>query len=164
MEFSQNPPKEIELIYYPSPEVREAFIKLYKHWSMKQPGYISKCKSIVYNIFYLLYSASFQDEDLKIKASMDYLYKNYLNCDFDIPSMISRSYISQAYFRRIFRKIYGCTIVEFVTGLRIEHAKSLIQSKQYSIKEVAAMSGFRDEKYFSQIFRKTCGCVPVKYN
>ena len=48
--------------------------------------------------------------------------------------------------------LIGQDIVEFVNRLRVNYAKSLIESRSHSITEIAAMAGFRDEKYFSQVF------------
>lgn len=164
LNFTKNPPKEVELIYNTSPEVKNLFLQLYTVWKEKQPGYMLKCKSIVYNVLYLFQLSNYKEVNSKIKNSMDYLYKNYLNRDFNIDKMIKQSFLSNAYFRRFFRQIYGCSIVEFVNRLRIEHAKSLIESRHYSIQQIALMTGFSDVKYFSQVFRKFSGYTPSKYN
>ena len=164
LDFTKNPPKEVELIYNNTHHLKEEFLQLHKCFSEKQPGYQYKCKSIVYNIFYLLHISDVQQINSKIQNSIDYLYQNYLRRDFSIHEMIAQSYLSEAYFRRIFRQLYGCSIVEFVKCLRIEYAKSLIESRRYTIQEISSMVGFADEKYFSQVFRKTTGCIPTKYN
>lgn len=163
LEFSKNPPQKPEVIPCMLPEVRESFSKLYAYWSQKKPGYLYKCKSIVYNILYLLCKANQNDANIKIKKSMDYLYTNFRQTDFSIEKMIGLSYLSQAYFRRIFFKQYGCSIVDFVNRLRIEYAKSLLESKELRIKEIASMAGFKDEKYFSQVFKKLTGYTPTEY-
>jgi len=162
--FTKDPPVGAELIYNTSPEVKEEFIQLYRCWSEKQLGYLIKSKYILYHIFYLLTISGHQQKNTKIKNSIEWLYRNYLRHDFSISEMIGKSYMSEAYFRRIFRELYGCGIVEFVNRLRIEYAKTLIESCNYSIHEVALMTGFTDEKYFSQVFRKIVGCVPSKFN
>jgi YesN/AraC family two-component response regulator len=164
LEYTKNPPKEIELIYNTSPEIKTMFLRLHSVWTEKQPGYMLKCKSIVYDILYSFQNSEYKEMNSKIKNSMDYLYENYLSCDFSIEEMIKKSYISEAYFRRFFRKIYGCNVVELVNHMRIEHAKSLIESHRYSIRQIASMTGFSDEKYFSQVFRKFSGYAPSKYN
>lgn len=164
LDFTKNPPKEVELIYNPSPEMKTKFLQLHTVWTEKQPGYMLKSKSIVYDILYTFQKSEHKEIHKRIKHSMEYLYENYLSCDFSIDEMIKRSYMSEAYFRRFFRKIYGCNIVEFVNQKRIEYAKGLIESRRYSIRQIACMTGFSDEKYFSQVFRKISGCAPSKYN
>jgi len=163
LDFTKGPPKEVELIYNGMPKIKDYFLQLHVCWSERQPGYMCKCKSIIYHIFYLLGVSESHKIHSRIQDSMNYLYQNYLNQEFHISEMIACSYMSEAYFRRIFRQLYGCSIVEFVNRLRVEYAKSLIESHSYSIREIAAMTGFSDEKYFSQVFRKITGCVPSKF-
>lgn len=163
LDFAKYPPQKVELIYNGMPKVKDYFLQLHSCWSEKQPGYMCKCKAILYHIFYLLSVSDAQKMHSRIQDSMNYLYQNYLDCEFNISAMIACSYMSEAYFRRIFRQLCGCSIVEFVSRLRVEYAKSLIESHCYSIREIAAMSGFNDEKYFSQVFRKITGCVPSRY-
>ena len=163
LDFTKNPPLETELIYNTSPEIKKLFLELHTLWTEKQPGYLCKCKSVVYNILYLFQTFDCSQINSRIRPSMDYLYTTYLNCDFSIKEMISRSFMSEAYFRRFFRKLYGCSIVEFVNRLRVEQAKSLIESRRYTVGQIASMTGFSDEKYLSQVFRNTVGCAPKKY-
>ena len=164
LSFSKNAPEGIELIPYQSPEIRERFISLYSIWVTKAPGYISKCKSLIYDIFYIFLSEGEQKGDVEmIRSSMKYLYSNYMKENFSIENMISHAYISPAYFRRIFKNIYGTTVVKFVNSLRVEYAKTLMSSRKYTIAEIAHLSGFADEKYFSRIFRQTTGSAPSEY-
>jgi AraC-like DNA-binding protein len=163
LEFAKNPPDEIEIIYNTSPEVKKLFFELHTLWTEKQPGYIYKCKAVVYNILYLFQTFDCKKMNSRIRPSMDYLYTNYLSSDFSIDEMIARSFMSAAYFRRFFRELYGCSIVEFVKKLRIEQAKSLLESRRYTVGQIALMTGFSDEKYFSLVFRKTVGCAPSRY-
>lgn len=161
--FTKGGPPKATLVRCANPDIKASFIKLYTCWCQKKAGYVCKCKSIIYNIFYKLYASNQDITGDKIQDSMDYLHTNYRNQDFSIQEMIRRSCLSQAYFRRIFKQQYGCTVVEFINRLRIDYAKSLIESDEHSIKEIAFMVGFEDEKYFSQVFKKVTGIQPSKY-
>lgn len=161
--FTTGGPQKATLIRSTSPDIKDNFIKLYTCWSQKKAGYVCQCKSIIYDLFYKLYVSNPNKSGDKIQASMDYLHANYRSRNFRIQEMVSRSCLSQAYFRRIFKQQYGCTVVEFINRLRIDYAKSLIESDRYSIKEISFMAGFEDEKYFSQVFKKVAGIQPSKY-
>lgn len=70
------------------------------------------------------------------------------------------------YIRRLFKKTHGCTPVEYVTRLRIDRAKKLLEGnclRHYSISEIAGLSGFEDVSYFSRVFRKQMGLSPTEY-
>ncbi|MBQ3224580.1 MAG: helix-turn-helix domain-containing protein, partial [Oscillospiraceae bacterium] len=57
---------------------------------------------------------------------------------------------------------YKKTPVEYITDLRIEHARSLIASNT-PIETAALMSGFNDPKYFSRVVNKKFGHSPRKW-
>lgn len=159
--FSKNGPLEIELIPCEYPEIKEKFLSLYSFWTAKEAGYSIKCKSLIYEIFYFFTKDC--GEILKIKPSIDYLYAFYMLPDFNIDKMISLSYVSPAYFRRIFRANYGTTVVKLLNSLRVEHAKALMRSRKYSMRQIAEFSGFTDEKYFSRVFKQITGSTPSEF-
>lgn len=162
MNFKSPPPSEPELIYSEKLSLKDDFSELYTTWLQKSPGYECRCKALIYKIFYTLYTSGNTDGSA-IKNSMDYLYANYKDMDFDIDKMISLSHVSPAYFRRIFKNQYKDTIVGFLNRLRIEYAKSLIESGRYSITEISGMCGFSDGKYFSTVFKNITGRRPSDY-
>jgi two-component system response regulator YesN len=47
--------------------------------------------------------------------------------------------------------------------LRVETAKTFLGSGRISVKEAAAMVGFRDPAYFAKVFRRFCGMSPAEY-
>jgi len=163
LNFTRNPPPDIQLFFCMDPSIKERFWTLHKNWMEKKPGYLCKCKSILYDVFSLFQQVKFISISTKITESMKYLYSNYRSPGFSIREMIACSYVSESYFRRTFRQLYKCSIVEFVNRLRVDYAKSLIESRSYSISEVAELSGFRDDKYFSQVFKKFTGSTPSGY-
>lgn len=161
LSFTKSPPKGIELIPCSYPELKEKILTLYEYWMAKESGYYLKCKSLIYEIFYLF--AKKNDEAEKIKPSMSYLYTYYTLPEFSIEKMISLSYLSPAYFRRIFKSAYGTSVVKYLNSLRVEHAKAMIASRKYTIGEIAELSGFSDEKYFSRVFKQITGLPPSEY-
>lgn len=162
LSFSKCAPRQIELIPCNRPEIKEKFLTLYSVWSARRAGYALRAKALIYEIFSLFLSDT-EKEDVRLAPSMEYLYSSFMSEDFSISKMISLSYLSPAYFRRIFRATHGTTVAKLVNSLRIEHAKALISSRKYKIAQIAALSGFSDEKYFSRIFKQITGSAPSEY-
>jgi len=71
--------------------------------------------------------------------------------------------ISAYYFSRIFKEATNENFIDYLTGLRIERAKELLSSTQYSMKEICNMSGYSDPNYFSKTFKKKVGVTPTEY-
>ena len=53
--------------------------------------------------------------------------------------------------------------MEYLTGLRMDKAKELLTSTEYSMKEICSMVGYADPNYFSRIFKKNTGVTPTEY-
>ncbi len=63
---------------------------------------------------------------------------------------------------RMFTSDVGLTPQEYITSLRIEHAKTMLVGP-CSIAEVACASGFYDQSHFTHTFRKYVGVSPGAY-
>jgi two-component system response regulator YesN len=72
-------------------------------------------------------------------------------------------HISISYLSRLFKAEAGMTFIEYITGIRIEQAKQLLQLQRISPSEVALRVGYDDSKYFSQLFKKWTGAAPSEY-
>ena len=72
-------------------------------------------------------------------------------------------HINASYASRLFSSKYGKTLTEYITYVRIEHAKNLLTTTDASIGNIALNVGFEDVNYFSRLFKKHTGCSPCKY-
>ncbi len=72
--------------------------------------------------------------------------------------------ISQAYMSKLFRKYTRQSYNQYLTGIRIERAKQLMEeNSELFVKDIAEMVGYRDQFYFSRIFRSYTGQSPADY-
>lgn len=71
--------------------------------------------------------------------------------------------ISPQYFSRLFKGETGYNFIEYLTFVRIEHSKYLMQSTDMTIKEICFSVGYGDPNYFSRLFKKNTGMSPTTY-
>jgi two-component system response regulator YesN len=71
--------------------------------------------------------------------------------------------ISPQYLSKLFKEETGENFIDYLTGIRIKIAKSLLEEDKLSIKEIAHHVGYGDPNYFSRIFRKVVGVTPTEY-
>ena len=69
--------------------------------------------------------------------------------------------ISFDYANRVFKKHFGYSIIKYRNRMRINTAKTLLDSK--SIDRIAQEIGFKDRYYFSRCFKKHEGISPDEY-
>lgn len=73
--------------------------------------------------------------------------------------------ISQTYISRLFRKYTGQSFNAYLTMVRMEKAKHLLEENpDMLIKDVAALVGYSNQFYFSRIFRSVTGASPSEYH
>lgn len=72
--------------------------------------------------------------------------------------------IHPSYLSREFSKYFDdLSFGEYIRKLRIEKAIQLMQSSQYSLSEIAYLTGFSDQSHFNRIFKKHSGKTPTAY-
>jgi two-component system response regulator YesN len=72
-------------------------------------------------------------------------------------------YISPYYLSHIFKEQLNCTVIDYLTSVRIEEAKKLLRKKGISIVNVAERIGYSDSGYFSKVFKKSEGVTPSAF-
>ena len=71
--------------------------------------------------------------------------------------------LSPFHFHRLFRATFGETPHDFLTGLRIDHARRLLASGQMSVTEACLDAGYSSLGSFSTRFQSLVGLPPSQY-
>ena len=85
-----------------------------------------------------------------------YLAANYQQ-KFSLTDVAARFYLSPYYLSRLFRRVTGQSIVDYINGRRIEAAQRLLESTDLNISAVAEQTGFASAAHFRRVFRETMG-------
>ncbi|TDF98692.1 helix-turn-helix transcriptional regulator [Paenibacillus piri] len=67
------------------------------------------------------------------------------------------------YLSRFFRKKTGHNLQEYIHLIKISKSKDLLTRSTGSIKHIAELVGFHDEKYFMRLFKKYVKMTPTEY-
>ncbi len=71
--------------------------------------------------------------------------------------------MSTSWFIRSLKQYTGMTPVQYIILIRIAKARTLLESTDYSINEIASIVGYDNPLYFSRIFKKHTGSSPANY-
>ena len=64
---------------------------------------------------------------------------------------------------RLFRRHFQRHPLEYLIGLRLEFARSMLTATDLPLKEISWRSGYSSPYYFSTAFRKKYGAAPREY-
>lgn len=89
---------------------------------------------------------------------------NYINENFSKPvklqTLASLCDVSASYFSKLFKKVTGENLVEYLNKLRIERGKHELLTTNKSVQTVAKDIGFDDSGYFIKVFKAATGYTP----
>jgi AraC-like DNA-binding protein len=71
--------------------------------------------------------------------------------------------VSRFYFCKLFKKVTGMTLTEYVSRVRIERAKTLLVDPSLRITEIVYSAGFGSIPQFNSVFKRIVGMPPTEY-
>lgn len=98
----------------------------------------------------------------RLNASRDYITENYQE-PLSLSDMAKYSCMSSYHFLRVFKGTYGETPNEFLIRLRVEQAKKMLITENFSVSEVCEKVGYSSLGSFSSLFLKQTGMAPTLY-
>lgn len=96
----------------------------------------------------------------KIKQYVD---EHYREDTLSVTEIASYTGFSTNYVRLIFKNEFGDSISDYIQNKRIEKAKELLRTSNYTSKEIAGMVGYTDNRYFYVVFKRIVGETADSY-
>ena len=96
---------------------------------------------------------------VQAKMFIDQRYSDQL----DLSNISDEAYFSKFHFIRLFKKAYGKTPHQYLTHVRIEKAKLLLQV-QKPVSDVCFEIGFNSISSFTGLFKRITGKTPSDYS
>ena len=91
-----------------------------------------------------------------VRKALNYVHSHY-NQKITLQTVSRELNYSEGHLSRVFQKETGRTLGAYLNALRVENACKLLETKLYSITEVALMVGFSSYEKFSVEFKKQMG-------
>lgn len=129
----------------------------HRGWNQKADVQIS---CILYQITTLLFVA--EESQKKFEGSIKYIREHYKE-EIHLDDLAKASNMSKYHFSHSFRKLFGCTPVEYINQYRMERAQGLLISTNYPISLIANQVGINDRSYFAKLFQKYSGYPPKEF-
>jgi AraC-like DNA-binding protein len=86
------------------------------------------------------------------------------NLALSLAGISSELNVNPAYVSREFSKYFdNLSFGEYIRKLRIEKALAYMESSNYSLSEIAYLTGFSDQSHFTRIFKLETGSTPANF-
>lgn len=95
------------------------------------------------------------------------LIKRYLDSNYadsiTLEHLASLAHMNKYYLVHAFTKYTGLSPINYLNTRRLQVSKELLNATNYSISQVASLSGFSSQSYFTQVFKRESGISPSQY-
>ncbi|WP_040540363.1 hybrid sensor histidine kinase/response regulator transcription factor [Pedobacter arcticus] len=102
------------------------------------------------------------DEDF-LRNAIAIMEKNVTDAEFSVDKFSKEIGMSRSNLYLKLKAITGESATDFIKRIRFKKAIELLQTKKYTVAQVAYMSGFNSPSYFSTSFKQYYNCMPTEY-
>ncbi|MFB9327869.1 response regulator [Paenibacillus aurantiacus] len=108
-----------------------------------------------------LNAAAVPDTHAVIQHAKQYIEAHYRRKGLKLQEIADAVYVTPNYLSFLFKKSMGCNLWDYVTRLRMEEAKRLLQSTDMRRYEVSDYVGYDSPEHFGKLFKKFFGVNPT---
>jgi AraC-like DNA-binding protein len=101
-------------------------------------------------------------EPVFIARARTYIEENITE-ELPLSRVAQAVHTSSFYFCKMFKKVTGLNFTHYVSRVRVEKAKTLLQNPNLRISEIAFDVGFQSLTHFNRVFRNITGASPTEF-
>ena len=103
-----------------------------------------------------------RETEKNLSASIRHIMTAYAT-DISIPELAAMEHMSTPRYNACFKKLMGVSPTKYILRLRITSACDLLLHTDMTVKEIAALCGYKDPYFFSRAFKAYVGVSPRAY-
>ncbi len=152
-------------------DLRETILEIANEFEHKQKAFDLFIKANFYKLFGLLFRNHFTNsfgekrhdqQTTQFTALLTYL-REHCTDSIQLSETARMVNMSPHYFCKVFKKITGKTLVEYLHILRVMRAEQLLVETDLPVSIIANEVGFGSATYFGRIFKKHKNCMPSEF-
>ena len=98
----------------------------------------------------------------RIDAVLAYVQEHYCE-NISISTLSSHFDLTPNYLSTLIKSRLGIKFTDYLTSLRITHAKELLLTTRLSVKEITEEVGYYSQSHFTKLFVEREGCTPAEF-
>ena len=99
---------------------------------------------------------------IRLRPVIEYIANNYGEKIY-IETLSEMIGVSPDYFTKMFKDSIGTTPIDYINGVRVNHALRLLTMTDTPVNEIADLTGFSGPNYFHKIFKSYMNTSPLAY-
>lgn len=103
-----------------------------------------------------------KDESQEIQTIKNLVEKEYMR-DITLGYVAEQVHLAPAYVSYIFKKGTGQTLIKYITEVRMEKARILLEEGNLKIAQIAKLCGYENQSYFNRAFKNYFGVTPKQF-
>ncbi|PKA99257.1 monosaccharide ABC transporter substrate-binding protein (CUT2 family) [Flavobacteriaceae bacterium MAR_2009_75] len=136
---------------------------------------IQSVKSLIYNREKLRYYYTSNIHKIEDKESFGNIEQQFVSkmnsliidnlgdSDFSVETLAEQLNISRVQLYRKVKAMMGISVSDYISNIKLEKAKSMLNTTDLSVSEIAYSTGFSSPNYFSTAFKNKYGSSPAQY-
>lgn len=150
----------------------ELFLKTDKYFSEKPYGFQLKIKSLICDVFFNIiaenqeklksWMPSNEEDFTRLQLILEYIHAHYEE-PLSLRDISLQIHLTKETCCRLFKKMTGKTIRQYLTDYRISQSIPLLLSGRYSVSQISQITGFSNSSRFASAFRERTGKNPKEY-
>lgn len=103
-----------------------------------------------------------QDDSGVIQRIKNLVEKEYMH-DVSLNYVAEKVNLAPAYVSYIFKRETGQTLIKYITEIKMEKAKMLLEEGVLKVGQVARACGYENQSYFNRAFKNYYGLTPKQF-
>lgn len=103
------------------------------------------------------------DKSRELIEHLKQFIQKHLNEELSLTRLAGMVHLNPSYLSRFFKQMTGTVLTEYIIGLRLAKAKSLLIETDMKIQDIAPQVGFDSPAYFIRLFKKELHVTPTEY-
>ncbi len=102
------------------------------------------------------------DTARKVHEARKILGEN-LSASYSVEMLAARVKLNRTTLQQVFRQMYGMTVYEYRTQVRMQEARNLLLRDELTVTDVAGLCGYTNASKFAAVFRRVTGSSPAEW-
>jgi len=125
-------------------------------------GIESKFLDYVNKLLRIIRKYQLHQTDSIVRRTCEFVL-SHVEEDIKLDILAGELHINKDYIGKSFKLKTGCNFSDFVTKVKMEHAKHLLKTGDYKNYEISEKLGYRKPDYFTSLFKSYTGYTPMEY-